>query len=67
MNYTLSLSRLLAIIDNDGFDATRSERKRMAIEIVELRDRFKNTKWDGVTGGAGHGDNDDGLNPLTQR
>lgn len=59
-------SRLKTIIDNDGYDCTRAERRRMAQEILKLRDE-KARAWKGNSEPAGHAHNDDGLNPITQR
>lgn len=56
-------NRLHAIINNDGYDCQRSERRRMAEEILKLREE-KARQWKGNSGGAGHGNSDKGINPL---
>lgn len=89
-------SRLLNIVENNGYDCTRNERRSMALEILGARDQIealqgtidqmreeierhahnqraqirklqKGNKWKGNSGGAGHGYNDSGLNPVTSK
>lgn len=57
-------SRLLTIIENEGYDCTRAERRRMAQEIIRLRAELAKPKWNGNASPAGHGENDSGINPV---